>query len=236
MVSNPSWYDGLYTLGLRSSSSCQKAVGRLWGCITSGGQPNPYLNLVAVGLTPEAAETQIREHLENFGPLRGFDLVKGRETGNSKGYGFCAYQGLAVTDIVCAALNAIKMGDKTLTVRRANQGKLMLQLALVATKKVCLTYAASANELKDDEDLWMVGVPIQFLIAGYTVLGSFHYVPCRETGLSTISFKRKPVLDWALVLPNLNHMGNALIRPPQNALLPHRVAPKCFTISSYGPP
>lgn len=104
-------------------------------------QPNPNLNLAAVGLTPGSAggldgpdrifvgglpyyftETQIRELLETFGPLRGFDLVKDRETGNSKGYAFCVYQDLAVTDIACAALNGIKMGDKTLTVRRANQG------------------------------------------------------------------------------------------------------------------
>ncbi|XP_020223623.1 splicing factor U2af large subunit A isoform X1 [Cajanus cajan] len=158
-------------------------------------QPNPNLNLAAVGLTPGSAggldgpdrifvgglpyyftETQIRELLETFGPLRGFDLVKDRETGNSKGYAFCVYQDLAVTDIACAALNGIKMGDKTLTVRRANQGanpqqpkpeqesilmhaqqqialqKLMLQPALVATKVVCLTHAVSADELKDDED------------------------------------------------------------------------------------
>jgi hypothetical protein len=27
-----------------------------------------------------------------FRPLRGFDLVKDRDTGNSKGYGFCVYQ------------------------------------------------------------------------------------------------------------------------------------------------
>lgn len=104
-------------------------------------QPNPNLNLAAVGLTPGSAgglegpdrifvgglpyyltETQIRELLESFGPLRGFDLVKDRETGNSKGYAFCVYQDLSVTDIACAALNGIKMGDKTLTVRRANQG------------------------------------------------------------------------------------------------------------------
>ncbi|KAH9711508.1 splicing factor U2af large subunit B [Citrus sinensis] len=104
-------------------------------------QPNPNLNLAAVGLTPGSAgglegpdrifvgglpyyftEAQIRELLESFGPLRGFDLVKDRETGNSKGYAFCVYQDLSVTDIACAALNGIKMGDKTLTVRRANQG------------------------------------------------------------------------------------------------------------------
>ncbi|XP_039139315.1 splicing factor U2af large subunit B-like isoform X1 [Dioscorea cayenensis subsp. rotundata] len=104
-------------------------------------QPNPNLNLAAVGLTPGSAgglegpdrifvgglpyyftEAQVRELLESFGLLRGFDLVKDRETGNSKGYAFCVYQDLSVTDIACAALNGIKMGDKTLTVRRANQG------------------------------------------------------------------------------------------------------------------
>jgi len=109
-------------------------------------------------------------------PLRGFDLVKDRDTGNSKGYGFCIYQVYihcslhiwvlwilscnpklwdiynvqffvvkyslklcghvnwllwpdiewnllqdpSVMDIACAALNGLKMGDRTLTVRRAS--------------------------------------------------------------------------------------------------------------------
>ncbi|XP_028124034.1 splicing factor U2af large subunit B-like isoform X1 [Camellia sinensis] len=156
-------------------------------------QPNPNLNLAAVGLTIGSAgglegpdrifvgglpyyftEAQIRELLESFGPLRGFDLVKDRETGNSKGYAFCVYQDLSVTDIACAALNGIKMGDKTLTVRRANQGttqpkpeqesvllhaqqqialqRLMLQPVALATKVLCLTQVVTADELKDDED------------------------------------------------------------------------------------
>ncbi|XP_021911928.1 splicing factor U2af large subunit B isoform X3 [Carica papaya] len=156
-------------------------------------QPNPNLNLAAVGLTPGSAgglegpdrifvgglpyyftEAQIRELLESFGPLRGFDLVKDRETGNSKGYAFCVYQDLSVTDIACAALNGIKMGDKTLTVRRANQGanqpkpeqenvllhaqqqialqRLMLQPGGVPSKVVCLTQVVTADELRDDEE------------------------------------------------------------------------------------
>ncbi|PHU25035.1 Splicing factor U2af large subunit B [Capsicum chinense] len=105
-------------------------------------QPNP--NLAAVGLSPSSAdglegpdrifvgglpyyftEAQIRELLESFGPLRGFDLVKDRETGNSKGYAFCVYQDVSVTDIACAALNGIKMVDKTHTVMCANQGSLV---------------------------------------------------------------------------------------------------------------
>ncbi|KAM1047911.1 hypothetical protein EV1_026911 [Malus domestica] len=158
-------------------------------------QPNPNLNLAAVGLTPGSAgglegpdrifvgglpyyftEAQIKELLESFGPLRGFDLVKDRETGNSKGYAFCVYHDLSVTDIACAALNGIKMGDKTLTVRRANQGanqpkpeqeSVLLhaqqQIALqrfmllqppssVATKVVCLTQVVTADELRDDTE------------------------------------------------------------------------------------
>ncbi|XP_022992206.1 splicing factor U2af large subunit B-like isoform X6 [Cucurbita maxima] len=156
-------------------------------------QPSPNLNLAAVGLTPGSAgglegpdrifvgglpyyftEAQVRELLEFFGPLRGFDLVKDRETGNSKGYAFCVYQDLSVTDIACAALNGIKMGDKTLTVRRANQGtnqpkpeqesvllhaqqqialqKLMLQPGAVSTKVLCLTQVVTPEELINDED------------------------------------------------------------------------------------
>ncbi|KAF8409934.1 hypothetical protein HHK36_002453 [Tetracentron sinense] len=156
-------------------------------------QPNPNLNLAAVGLTSGSAgslegpdrifvgglpyyftEAQVRELLESFGPLRGFDLVKDRETGNSKGYAFCVYQDLSVTDISCAALNGIKMGDKTLTVRRANLGtsqpkpeqenvllqaqqqialqRLVFQPGALATKVVCLTEVVTANELNDDEE------------------------------------------------------------------------------------
>ncbi|KAK9681919.1 hypothetical protein RND81_10G036900 [Saponaria officinalis] len=100
--------------------------------------PNPNLNLSAVGIVPGAVagaegpdrifvggipyyftEVQMRELLESFGPLKAFDLVKDRESGNSKGYGFCVYQDPAVTDVACDALNGLKMGDKTLTVRRA---------------------------------------------------------------------------------------------------------------------
>ncbi|XP_054801658.1 splicing factor U2af large subunit B-like isoform X2 [Prosopis cineraria] len=101
-------------------------------------QPSPNLNLSAVGLVAGAiggaegpdrifvgglpyyfTEEQIKDLLQSFGPLRAFDLVRDKDTGNSKGYGFCFYQDPAVTDIACASLNGLKMGDKTLTVRRA---------------------------------------------------------------------------------------------------------------------
>ncbi|KAK6121931.1 hypothetical protein DH2020_044321 [Rehmannia glutinosa] len=104
-------------------------------------QPNPNLNLGAVGLSPGSA-----------GGLEGPDL----------------------TDDACRNLNGIPLGDKTLTVRRANQGttqpkpeqesvllhaqqqialqRLMLQPSVVATKVVCLTQVVTVDELKDDDE------------------------------------------------------------------------------------
>ncbi|KAK6932547.1 RNA recognition motif domain [Dillenia turbinata] len=164
-------------------------------------QPSPHLNLAAVGLMqgsiggPEGpdrvfvgglpyyfTEAQVRELLESFGPLRGFNLVKDRDTGNSKGYAFCVYQDPAVTDIAY-----LKMGDKTLTVRRAaastgqiksEQDDILAQsqqhiavqkMALQAgginlpglspmtapeapTKVLCLTKVITSEELMDDEE------------------------------------------------------------------------------------
>nr|GEX13266.1 splicing factor U2af large subunit B-like isoform X4 [Tanacetum cinerariifolium] len=124
-------------------------------------QPNLNLNLV-------------RELLESFVALRGFDLMKDRETCNSKGYAFYVYQDLSVTDIACAALNGIKMRDRTLTVRRANQGqtqskqrvycyihnyklrsRLMLQPAPIGpppTKVLSLMQVVTEEELVNDEE------------------------------------------------------------------------------------
>lgn len=145
-------------------------------------QPSPHLNLAAIGLTPGIVggadgpdkvfvgglpyyltEVQIKELLESFGPLRGFDLVKDRETGNSKGYAFCVYQDPAVTDVACAALNGLKMGDKTLTVRRATAGGqakpdqenvLMQAQQQIAIQKLALQAASAA--------LGGVGLPSPF--------------------------------------------------------------------------
>ena len=104
-------------------------------------QPSASLNLAALGLAPGGGgghaadgpdrifvgglpyfltEPQVRELLEAFGPLRALDIIRDKETGNSKGYAFCVYADPAVTDMACAGLNGMAMGDKTLTVRRAS--------------------------------------------------------------------------------------------------------------------
>ncbi|KAG2302590.1 hypothetical protein Bca52824_031241 [Brassica carinata] len=116
-------------------------------------QPNPNLNLAAVGVSSVPAgglegpdrifvgglpyyltEDQIRELLESFGPLRGFNLD-------------------SVTDIACAALNGIKMDNILLHAQQqiALQ-RLMLQPGGTPTKIVCLTQVVSADDLGDDEE------------------------------------------------------------------------------------
>ncbi|CAA7029633.1 unnamed protein product [Microthlaspi erraticum] len=72
------------------------------------------------GLPYYFTEEQVKQLLESsFGPLRCFNLVKDRETGNSKGYAFCVYEDPLVTDIACEALNGIMIEGNTLQVRRA---------------------------------------------------------------------------------------------------------------------
>ncbi|KAL1567350.1 splicing factor U2af large subunit A-like isoform X2 [Salvia divinorum] len=154
-------------------------------------QPGPYLNLAAAGLTPGMngesdgadriflggvpyyfSEAQMKELLESFGPLRGFDLVKDRDTGNSKGYGFCFYQDPSVTDVACAALNGLKVGDKTLTVRRATvSGQLKSEQEYVlaqaqqhiAMQKMVLGAEAGALNIPSGQPPTSVEIPTKVL-------------------------------------------------------------------------
>ncbi|CAH0477301.1 unnamed protein product [Peronospora belbahrii] len=98
--------------------------------------PIPQLNLAALGIVSTTVsdgpgkifigglpyhlnEEQVKELLQAFGPLRSFHLVKELSSNLSKGYGFCEYMDINVTDAACVGLNDMRLGDKTLTVRRA---------------------------------------------------------------------------------------------------------------------
>lgn len=43
---------------------------------------------------------QVKELLASFGELKAFNLVKDSATGLSKGYAFCEYVDLTITDVV----------------------------------------------------------------------------------------------------------------------------------------
>jgi len=115
-----------------------------------GGLPN-YLN-----------EDQVRELLTMFGELRAFNLVKDSAAGLSKGYAFCEFVDIAITDIAIAGLSGMPLGDKKLIVQRASVGsKTMpaqlnipgvdLTKAITATNVLCLMNMVTAEELVSDE-------------------------------------------------------------------------------------
>uniref|UniRef100_W5MY30 Splicing factor U2AF subunit n=1 Tax=Lepisosteus oculatus TaxID=7918 RepID=W5MY30_LEPOC len=128
-----------------------------------GGLPN-YLN-----------DDQVKELLTSFGPLKAFNLVKDSATSLSKGYAFCEYVDVSVTDQAVAGLNGMQLGDKKLIVQRASVGAKnanpvsvsaiieapvtlqvpglqALQNTGIPTEVLCLLNMVMPEELVDDED------------------------------------------------------------------------------------
>jgi len=123
-----------------------------------GGLPN-YLN-----------EDQVKELLTSFGQLRAFNLVKDSATGLSKGYAFCEYVDINITDQAIAGLNGMQLGDKKLIVQRASVGAKNAAAMNVApvqlqvpgmqtmsgpgqpTEVLCLLNMVMPDELTDEEE------------------------------------------------------------------------------------
>ncbi|XP_040280035.1 splicing factor U2AF 65 kDa subunit isoform X1 [Bufo bufo] len=97
-----------------------------------GGLPN-YLNDDQVTL-----HMFVKELLTSFGPLKAFNLVKDSATGLSKGYAFCEYVDINVTDQAIAGLNGMQLGDKKLLVQRASVGAKNATLSTINQTPVTL--------------------------------------------------------------------------------------------------
>eukprot|EP00854_Cymbomonas_tetramitiformis_P010820 gene10820-12802_t len=102
---------------LPSSGMNMAALGLTNVAVSSAGNDH---KLFVGGLPYYLDEEQVKELLSNFGTLRSFNLVLDRDTGQSKGYGFCLYEDPGLVDTAIAGLNGLAVGDKMLTVRRAN--------------------------------------------------------------------------------------------------------------------
>uniref|UniRef100_A0A8C5WIG6 Splicing factor U2AF subunit n=1 Tax=Leptobrachium leishanense TaxID=445787 RepID=A0A8C5WIG6_9ANUR len=114
-----------------------------------GGLPN-YLN-----------DDQVKELLTLFGPLKAFNLVKDSATGLSKGYAFCEYVDINVTDQAIAGLNGMQLGDKKLLIQRARLLKLQhfpglmsfqVQMGEHPTEVLYLMNMVLPEELLDDDE------------------------------------------------------------------------------------
>ncbi|CAO3593841.1 unnamed protein product [Absidia cylindrospora] len=73
------------------------------------------------GLPTYLTDDQVVELLKSFGELKAFNLVKD-PNGQSKGYAFCEYADVSVTDLACQGLNNMELGEKKLIVQRASVG------------------------------------------------------------------------------------------------------------------
>jgi len=62
----------------------------------------------------------LKKLLSMFGQLKSFNLVRDALTGLSKGFAFCEYKDIEVTDDACKNLNGMSIGEKTLIVQRAS--------------------------------------------------------------------------------------------------------------------
>lgn len=112
----------------------------------------------------------------SFGQLRAFNLVKDSATGLSKGYAFCEYVDISITDQAIAGLNGMQFGDKKLIVQRASVGAKsgpLAQPGMVmstpvqiqvpgfqtggfgqATEVLCLMNMVTPEELLDDDEFY----------------------------------------------------------------------------------
>ena len=81
-------------------------------------QDSPHKVFIG-GLPCDWTEDQVKEMLLPFGPLRAFNLVMDRATGNSRGYAFCEFLDVNVTESAIQSLHGKPVGNKYMTVKRA---------------------------------------------------------------------------------------------------------------------
>ncbi|XP_045592873.2 splicing factor U2AF 50 kDa subunit isoform X1 [Procambarus clarkii] len=178
-----------------------------------GGLPN-YLN-----------EDQVKELLTSFGQLRAFNLVKDSGTGLSKGFAFCEYADVSLTDQAIHGLNGMQLGDKKLVLQRASVGAknstamsqapvqiqvpgLQLQSGSgPATEVLCLMNMVMPDELKDEEEYEDILEDIRVECSRYGIVRSVEIPrPVEEVdvpGVGKIFVEFNSVLDCQKAQQNL---------------------------------
>lgn len=82
------------------------------------------------GLPYHFDEGQCRQLLEPFGELQSFELVRDREKGESKGYGFAVFADKAVTESAIVGLNGLSIDGRVLTCRKCAPRHFVLSAAV----------------------------------------------------------------------------------------------------------
>lgn len=76
------------------------------------------MNIYVGNLPFSATEDQLREMFEKFGEVQTINLIKDRETGNHRGFGFVE-MGNTEADAAIKKLNNSEMGGRTLKVNQS---------------------------------------------------------------------------------------------------------------------
>ena len=119
------------------------------------------------GLPYYLSEEEVKELFATFGPIKFLNLIRDKQTGSSKGYGFIVYEDPSVVEAAIAGLNNMKLGDRAISVRRADPqkssepgapvtnpdaGTQQTMFTAVKPKVVRLANAVTLEELEDDDD------------------------------------------------------------------------------------
>lgn len=118
------------------------------------------------GLPYYLSEDEVKELFGTFGTIKFLNLIRDKKTGSSKGYGFIVYEDPGVVESAIAGLNNMKLGDRAISVRRADpqkpgpastvsnpeDGAPQTMFTAVKPRVVRLANAVTAEELEDDDD------------------------------------------------------------------------------------
>eukprot|EP00003_Mantamonas_plastica_P001206 TRINITY_DN10866_c0_g1_i1.p1 TRINITY_DN10866_c0_g1~~TRINITY_DN10866_c0_g1_i1.p1 ORF type:complete len:432 (-),score=165.17 TRINITY_DN10866_c0_g1_i1:136-1431(-) len=88
------------------------------GVVSTVVEDTPHKIFIG-GIPNHLNEDQIQELLKPFGELRAFNLVRDPQ-GQSRGYAFCEFVDPSATDMAIQGLDNLPIGDRTITVKRAN--------------------------------------------------------------------------------------------------------------------
>ena len=125
------------------------------------------------GLPYHLSEDNIKELLKSYGALKAFNLIKDPMTGQSKGFAFFQYMERDVIDKACKGLNGMVIGDKTLTVRKADGSSGVggrggnAEVLQTRTKVVKLSNLVSEEELEDEEEMEEIKEDVESEASGF---------------------------------------------------------------------
>lgn len=81
------------------------------------------MNIYVGNLAHATTEQEVRKAFEAYGTVDSVNLIKDRETGDSRGFGFVDMENKAEAQEAISSINGTDLGGRTLTVNEARPRK-----------------------------------------------------------------------------------------------------------------